>query len=128
MTMQLCLSILLSGTIIYLLLQHRRSPLISRVSVVAAFAGLYLVWAPGHANVVAAWMGVGRGADLILYLWVVMSFLMVINLHLKIRSTLELATDLARAVAITNAEATAAIGRRDHGSTAESTGAERPSA
>ena len=40
-----------------------------------ALAGLYFVWVPAHATALAAFAGIGRGVDLILYIWVVISLL-----------------------------------------------------
>jgi hypothetical protein len=48
-------------------------------------------------------VGIGRGVDLILYTWVVISLIMLLNLHLKLRSQLELITLLARKIAIADA-------------------------
>ena len=49
--------------------------------------------------------GIGRGVDLILYVWVVISLLIVLNLHLKLRAQMELITALAREIAIVKAQA-----------------------
>ena len=49
-------------------------------------------------------MGIGRGSDLILYTWVVISLLIMLNLHLKLRLQLDMITRLARAVAIDRAK------------------------
>jgi hypothetical protein len=45
-------------------------------------------------------VGIGRGADLILYVWVCISLILLLNLHLKIRMQLELITMLARKLAL----------------------------
>ncbi len=69
----------------------------------AAVTGLYFVWLPSHATWLAAQVGVGRGVDLILYVWVVISLIVLLNLHLKLRVQTELITVLARELAIANA-------------------------
>jgi hypothetical protein len=71
-----------------------------------AAAGLYFVWLPSHATALAAWAGIGRGVDLILYSWVAFSLVALFNLHLKIRAQMELITALARAMALANAPTT----------------------
>jgi len=71
--------------------------------VVAACWGLYFVWIPAHASRLAELVGIGRGVDLILYTWVMISLIMLLNLHLKLRSQLELITLLARKIAIADA-------------------------
>ena len=44
------------------------------------------------------------GVDLIIYVWVVISLLIVLNLHLKLRAQMELITALAREIAIVKAQ------------------------
>ena len=83
MITQAVLSLLLSGIVIYAWAERRRSPLVGLLSMFAALAGMYLVWIPAHATALAETAGVGRGVDLILYIWVVISLLLFLNLHLK---------------------------------------------
>ena len=103
MIMQAALSLLLSGIIVYAWAERRRSPLVGLLSMFAALAGIYLVWTPAHATTLAEMVGVGRGVDLILYIWVVISLLLFLNLHLKLRAQMDLITTLARAITIANA-------------------------
>jgi len=100
MMAQLLLTVLLSGILLYAFVERRRSPVVSALSLVAAAAGLYFVWVPGHATSLAEFAGVGRGVDLIIYTWVVISLLVLLNLHLKLRMQNEALTALARAIAI----------------------------
>jgi hypothetical protein len=44
-------------------------------------AGLYFVWLPAHASWLATFAGIGRGVDLILYVWLVISLIMFLDLH-----------------------------------------------
>ena len=103
MITQAILSLLLAGIVIYAWAERRRSPLVGLLSMFAALAGMYLVWIPAHATALAETAGVGRGVDLILYIWVVISLLLFLNLHLKLRAQMDLITTLARAITITNA-------------------------
>ena len=103
MTAQLLLSILLGAVLLHGWTQLRRSPLVAGLSVAAALAGLYLVWAPSHTTELAALIGIGRGADLILYLWVCISLNLLLSLHLKLRVQQETITKLARHIALANA-------------------------
>jgi len=103
MIAQLILSILLACVLVYAWAQYRRSPFVAGASMIAALAGLYLVWAPEQSTAVAAFIGIGRGADLVLYLWVCISLNMLLSLHLKLRIQHETMTKLARAVALKNA-------------------------
>jgi hypothetical protein len=103
MIAQALLTALLAGIMLYAWREYRRSPAISIASTFVSCTGLYLVWMPSHASHLADWAGVGRGVDLVIYVWVVISLLVILNLHLKLRAQMELITSLARSVAIDNA-------------------------
>jgi hypothetical protein len=100
MIAQLILTVLLAGILLYAWSEHRRSPVVGLLSMLAAFAGLYFVWVPAHATLLAERFGIGRGVDLIIYTWVAISLLVLLNLHLKLRAQMELITVLARQLAI----------------------------
>ncbi len=104
MIAQFVLSILLSGILLYAWTEYRRSPAVALLSVVAATAGLYFVWVPEHSTWLAEMVGIGRGVDLILYIWVCISLIVLLNLHLKLRTQMELITTLARKAALAETE------------------------
>ena len=103
MIAQLLLTALLGLVLLYAWSAHRTSPSVGLLASGAAAAGLYFVWMPAHASALAAFMGIGRGSDLIVYTWVVISLLIMLNLHLKLRQQLEMITRLARGLAIDQA-------------------------
>jgi len=103
MIAQIILTALLGGILLYAWVQYRRAPAIGLLSMLAALTGLYFVWVPSHATRLAALVGIGRGVDLILYVWVVISLIVLLNLHLKLRMQNETITALARELAIANA-------------------------
>ena len=103
MIAQVVLSLLLGIVLVYAWVEYRRSPIVSTLSFLASLAGFYFVWMPSHATRVAALFGIGRGADLVLYLWVCISLIVLLNLHLKLRTQHELLTSLARSIALANA-------------------------
>ena len=103
MIAQSLLTAMLFAILLYASMTYRQAPIIGFLSVVAAFGGLYFVWFPSHASRLAEMFGIGRGVDLILYTWVVISLIILLNLHLKLRSQLELITLLARKIAIADA-------------------------
>jgi hypothetical protein len=104
MIAQLGFSILLGGIMIYAWTEWSRAPAIASIAMIVTAAGLYFVWLPAHASWLAAEVGIGRGVDLVLYIWVIISLLVMLNLHLKLRSQMELITTLMREVAIANAQ------------------------
>jgi hypothetical protein len=105
MIAQLILTVLLFGILLYAWTEYRRAPAIGLVAMFAALTGLYFVWIPAHATWLAELVGIGRGVDLILYVWVAISLIVLLNLHLKLRVQKEMITVLARELAIANARA-----------------------
>ncbi len=103
MIAQIGLSILLAGVLVYAWTEYRRAPIISVLSILVATAGLYFVWLPNHATRLAALVGIGRGVDLIIYVWSMIGLILLLNLHLKLRSQAELITILMREIALANA-------------------------
>jgi len=108
MIAQLALSVLLAAILLYAWTEYRRSPAVALLSVLTATAGLYFVWFPAHSTWLAELVGIGRGVDLILYTWVCISLLVLLNLHLKLRTQMELVTILARKAALAEALSAAA--------------------
>ena len=104
MIAQLILSALLAAILLYAWAEYRRSPAVAFLTVAIATAGLYFVWMPEHSTQLAELVGIGRGVDLILYVWVCISLVVLLNLHLKLRTQTELITTLARKIAITDAQ------------------------
>ncbi len=102
---QMFLSLILAATIVYAWAAFRKAPAIAVMVCVAALAGFYFVWFPEHATWLAARVGIGRGVDLILYVWVVFSLLAILNLHLALRAQTEVITRLARRMALQDAKA-----------------------
>jgi small membrane protein len=103
MIAQVVLSLLLGIVLLYAWAQYRRSPIVTVLSCAVSLIGFYFVWIPSHATRVAELVGIGRGADLVLYVWVCISLVVLLNLHLKLRTQHELLTQLARSIALANA-------------------------
>ena len=102
MIAQLLLSALLSVVLAHGWAQYSRSPVVAGLSILAGLLGLYFVWAPEQSTWLAEISGVGRGVDLILYLWVCISLNLLLSLYLKLRMQQEKITKLARAIALAN--------------------------
>ena len=107
MISQFILSLLLAGILLYAWAEYRRSPAVAILAVFVATAGLYFVWFPAHSTQLAELVGIGRGVDLILYIWVCISLIVLLNLHLKLRTQMELVTLLARQLAMSDARSPA---------------------
>jgi hypothetical protein len=105
MIIQVLLSFGLSFIILFYLANSRRNSPTNMFALFGAGSGLIFVWNPQLANDVARFLGVGRGADLIFYCWVMISIALFLNIHLKFRQQSELLTDLIRKTAIAEARA-----------------------
>ena len=105
MIAQVFFSVLLGIVFLYAWREYRRSPAVAVLSLLTALAGLYFVWVPEDSTRLAEFVGIGRGVDLILYTWVGISLIVILNLHLKLRTQLEMITLLARSIALAGARA-----------------------
>lgn len=98
------LTAVLLGIIGYALLQQRDFPVVARALPFVCGLGIYVAWNPERTSSVAQLVGVGRGTDLMLYVWMLVSALLILVLHLKLVNHARRLTELARAMAIANAE------------------------
>lgn len=104
MIVQFLLTFALLGSLLYVFGQKSLIGGI-RLGLHAVIAGgLILVWVPEQSTMIANLIGVGRGADLVYYVWIVLSLAIFINIHLKLRETTALVTQLARQIAIVEAQ------------------------
>jgi small membrane protein len=100
MIIKILLSSLLALLALFVTLQRTSSRGV-RFTVLAMLAiGAYFVWRPEHATAVAQTLGVGRGADLLMYLWVVITCSVILLLYLKIVHMNRMLTELARRLAL----------------------------
>jgi small membrane protein len=83
--------------------QYRGSPAVSAAMTLIVICGVTVVVAPSLATELARAMGIGRGADLIMYVFILAMLGALLNIHLKLRSNLALMTELARALALQSA-------------------------
>lgn len=86
--------------VLYAFGQRRRSGPLSYGIILAALAGEVLVIFPDLSTTLAHAVGVGRGADLVFYVFMLIVFAAIANLHLRLRAHSEVVTQLAREVAL----------------------------
>ena len=72
--------------------------------IVALAAGFFAVLFPSYTNVVASYLGIGRGADLLLYTFVVFTLFYVVHQYRRQLWQEKVTTDLARALTLAQAE------------------------
>lgn len=66
--------------------------------------GVYFIWFPNHLTYVANEMGVGRGADLLLYIFLTFVLFEFLVIRIREKERMELFTRLVRRIAIDNAK------------------------
>jgi hypothetical protein len=89
----------------YALAQRKKIAGLSLAMAAICLVGILFVFLPDMATEIANILGVGRGTDLIIYFFIVLTLAITLNLHLKLRSAQETATELARAIALLNSKA-----------------------
>ena len=90
--------------VLYAFGQRRRSGPLSYGIIAAALVGALLVALPDLSTTLARAVGVGRGADLIFYVFMLIVFAAIANLHLRLRAHSEVVTLLARELALATAK------------------------
>ena len=100
MIIQFILCAGLGFALFYAYLQRRKSSLVSLAIVVVSAAGIVAVLLPSFSNAVAHAVGVGRGADLVFYCWIVITLLVSVNLQFKILQVQQNVTTLTRELAL----------------------------
>jgi len=96
-------AILLIGLLLcisYAFLQRKKSSLVSRSMYAVSGLGIFFVLFPEVSTRIANDVGVGRGADLVVYCWIVISLLVSVNLQFKILNLQENVTQITRALAL----------------------------
>lgn len=85
MIAQIILALILLVPLVYVQLQSSSPRSVKLLITMTVLAGEYLILFPGHSGVVAAYVGIGRGVDLIMYIWLIVSFAMIISLFFSLR-------------------------------------------
>ena len=97
------LTLLMIGVIVVGLAVRRRSPPLALSIMVVAAGGVWFSWRPQDLTMLAQTLGVGRGADLALYLGLSLCFLAIAALLLQLRHMQVRFTQLAREMALMQA-------------------------
>lgn len=99
---RILLTVLLSLGLVFAMREWKQSRVLFTATLALTLGGIALVWFDGTATAIANALGVGRGADLVLYVSAAISFVLVVSLLLRIKRLQEQLTQLARAVALAN--------------------------
>ena len=103
MIIQTILVAALAACMLYGFVKAGHSRLVRWPMVLTSALGIYFVLHPERTTEIAEWLGVGRGADLLLYLWVVVTLLLFVRTALvQVQYRREL-TAIARELALRSA-------------------------
>lgn len=105
MMIQLILTTLLVLVALFVGLQQTTSRFVKFAVFAVIALGTYFVWVPEETNRIAVLLGVGRGADLRAYLWIVITLALIVFLYLKILRLSRKVTQLTRAIALSHPQA-----------------------
>lgn len=103
MLIQLILTALFALLLASGLAMARRDRMLGLVLAATSAAAVVPVWAPQVATDLANLLGVGRGTDLLLYLWFTISALLILALYLRLMRLQDRMTELVRALALRDA-------------------------
>ena len=78
----------------------RTMRLVSAGMILLSGIAIYFIWNPGITTRLASILGIGRGADLMMYFFFVFVIFQLVVLHVKQRSQMMVLTQLARRIAI----------------------------
>jgi hypothetical protein len=96
-------AVLFVGVYAVVRLRNRIADVLLLLALVAVAAVFIL--APDYTTLLAQKLGVGRGADLVLYTWVVLVWFVLLKLYTKLRKLEQTITELLRNEALKNADA-----------------------
>jgi hypothetical protein len=105
MIAQLILTVGLSACLFYVFSLGRSLPVVRLGLFAVVLVGYLFIWIPELTTKIAGLVGIGRGADLIVYVWIIVNLFLILRLHIKLREQSEAFTALARQIALQGAEA-----------------------
>jgi len=94
------LTALLSVGLVFAVREWKRSRILCTAIVTLTLTGIVFVWEQQASTRIAHMLGVGRGADLVLYIYAAISFVLIISLLLRIKQLQEQFTELCRAFSL----------------------------
>lgn len=94
------ITVILLLILFFTLIQSRSNRILRAMMILSVLFGITLTWMPALSNEIANYMGVGRGADLIFYIWILISMLALVALYFTLNRQNKQITELARALAL----------------------------
>lgn len=103
MIMQFILIALLLISLLFALIRREKAPFIALCMVTLSAGSIVLVLFPSIAQGVATWAGIGRGVDLVTYLFMAMMLVVILDVYLRLQAAHETLTQLVRHISLEEA-------------------------
>jgi hypothetical protein len=103
MIIQLILTGCLACVAVYGWAQLASVRIVSLGLMLLSSCAIYLVWNPDLTSRLANMVGVGRGTDLVLYLFLVFVLSQLVVIHVRLHAQMTLITQIARRIALDSA-------------------------
>ncbi|NDC37547.1 MAG: DUF2304 domain-containing protein [Proteobacteria bacterium] len=100
MIAEIVLSIFAVAFLAYHLASSSRPAYLSLAVWAITVLALLTIWIPDFSTTLAHWMGIGRGADMIIYLWMAVSLLLFLFVRISLFRLEEKLTQLTRRIAL----------------------------
>ena len=104
MIIQVLITLVLLASLSFFLMRQPTQGIFKMAVIATVSFGIYLAWFPDQANLIAEFFGVGRGADLVMYIWILMSIFIFIFIYIKFVEQNRLLTLLVRRLVTTMTE------------------------
>jgi len=104
MIVQILLTICFIGLAFCCWLRMGRVRVFASILTLICLVGVHFIWFPDNLTMVANWIGVGRGADLLLYIFLTFVMFEFLVIRIREKERLELFTQLVRRIAIDDAK------------------------
>lgn len=100
MIIQFILIAILLTTLFFALIRREKAPLIALWIMLLSCGGILLVIFPSIAQTLATSVGINRGVDLIIYLFMAIMLIVLLDVYVRLQATLEMVTILVRQMSL----------------------------
>lgn len=104
MILQIILTIFFLSLTTFSWLRMGKVRVFARLLAILCLVGIYFIWSPTTLTLVANTFGIGRGADLLLYIFLIFVLFELLMSRIRDKEKEEMITKLARRIAIQNSE------------------------
>lgn len=104
MMIQFILIFIFACTLIFAFTRSHKAPFIGWSVILLSFVGIGFVLFPQTTQTIAYYAGVGRGADLITYIFISIMLMVILDMYLRLRALLDMLTAIVRHMSLAEAD------------------------